>query len=388
MKKPFCLMAKPVGSSCNLQCRYCYYSDKSWGQPSKMCEETLSSYIRQYIEVQPADEVSFLWHGGEPTLLSLDFYKHVVELQARFAGHKRITNCLQTNGTLLNDSWCEFFSKNKWLIGLSIDGPAAHHNRFRHDKCGNSTFDTVMDGIRLLKKHGVEWNAMATINSLNVTHPHQFYSFFKEIGAEFIQFTPIVERFTSAGRLAAVDEKGTITNMSVSPEAWGEFLITLVDIWRKNDIGKIFIQIFDAVLANHLGMEPGVCSLATHCGSCPVIDSDGSIYTCDHFVFPQYKIGNINGSSLKSLVYSEKLLEFGQSKTTSLPSECKSCRYLKLCNGECPKNRFMTDCHGQPGMNYLCKGYKLFFEHSEEFFENMAANIRMQMSKSHYKHEY
>ncbi len=397
--KPLYVMTKPVGAVCNLACDYCYYLEKLnlYKDSSKyvMSDELLERFIREYINSQTMPQVLFTWHGGETLMRPLSFYKRVVELQRQYANGRTIDNCIQTNGTLLTGEWCEFFRQHNWLVGVSIDGPQEFHDEYRRNRQGRPSFAKVMQGINLLKKHGVEWNGMAVVNDYNADYPLEFYHFFKEIGCRYIQFAPIVERLSphQDGRHLASplqqDEK--LADFSVSPEQWGNFLCTLFDEWVRNDVGQYFIQIFDATLANWVGEQPGVCSMAKTCGHAGVMEFNGDVYSCDHFVFPEFKLGNIYEKTLVEMMYSERQLQFGLDKQRTLPSQCKECEFLFACNGECPKNRFAKTASGEPGLNYLCKGYFQFFKHvapymdfmkKELLAERAPANI-MEYLKSH-----
>ena len=397
--KPLYVMTKPVGAVCNLACDYCYYLEKLnlYKDSSKyvMSDELLERFIREYINSQTIPQVLFTWHGGETLMRPLSFYKRVVELQRQYANGRTIDNCIQTNGTLLTDEWCEFFRQHNWLVGVSIDGPQEFHDVHRRNRQGRPSFAKVMQGINLLKKHGVEWNGMAVVNDYNADYPLEFYHFFKEIGCRYIQFAPIVERLSphQDGRHLASplqqDEK--LADFSVSPEQWGNFLCTLFDEWVRNDVGQYFIQIFDATLANWVGEQPGVCSMAKTCGHAGVMEFNGDVYSCDHFVFPEFKLGNIYEKTLVEMMYSERQQQFGLDKQRTLPSQCKECEFLFACNGECPKNRFAKTASGEPGLNYLCKGYFQFFKHvapymdfmkKELLAERAPANI-MEYLKSH-----
>lgn len=385
--RPMYIMAKPVGSLCNLACHYCYYLEKAklyQDNPRQiMTDELLEKFIKEYIESQTMPQVRFTWHGGETLMRPLDFYKKVVALQRKYAGGRTIDNCIQTNGTLLTDDWCRFFHDNHWLVGVSIDGPQEFHDEYRKNKQGKPSFVKVMQGINLLNKHQVEWNALAVVNDFNADYPLDFYHFFKEIGCRYIQFTPIVERIFqhSDGRYLASVEEGateTVTDFSVTPEQWGNFLCTIFDEWVRNDVGEYFIQLFDATLANWVGEQPGVCSLAKNCGHAGVIEFNGDVYACDHFVFPQYKLGNIYSKSLVEMMYSEKQLQFGRHKYEKLPKQCKQCQYLFACNGECPKNRFCKTASGETGLNYLCKGYYQYFDHVAPYMDFMKKELLAQ----------
>ena len=378
--RPLYVMLKPVGAACNLACNYCYYLEKSnlyKHQPKRqMSEELLERFVKDYIEAQTMNEVVFTWHGGEPTLRPLSFYQKAVELQKKYAGGRVIHNSLQTNGTLLTDEWCRFLKANNWLVGISIDGPEAFHDRYRRDSQGRPSWKRVMEGIRLLQHYGVEWNAMAVVNRYNADHPQAFYRFFKSIGCQYIQFTPIVERnvqHADGRHLASINDAtdAPVTDFSVTPEQWGSFLCGLFDEWVKQDIGRVFVQIFDSMLANWVGVAPGTCIYAKECGHTGVMEFNGDVYSCDHFVFPQYKLGNINEHTLIEMLYGEKQRRFSQLKYNKLPRQCKECRWAFACHGECPKNRFVNDRYGNPGLNYLCAGYRRFFEHIAPTMDEM-----------------
>ena len=378
--RPLYVMLKPVGAACNLACNYCYYLEKSnlyKHQPKRqMSEELLERFVKDYIEAQTMNEVVFTWHGGEPTLRPLSFYQKAVELQKKYAGGRIIHNSLQTNGTLLTDEWCRFLKENNWLVGISIDGPEELHDRYRRDSQGKPSWKRVMEGIRLLQHYGVEWNAMAVVNRYNADHPQAFYRFFKSIGCQYIQFTPIVERnvqHADGRHLASIGDAtdAPVTDFSVTPEQWGSFLCGLFDEWVKQDIGRVFVQIFDSMLANWVGVAPGSCIYAKECGHAGVMEYNGDVYSCDHFVFPQYKLGNINECTLIEMLYGEKQRRFSQLKYNKLPRQCKECRWAFACHGECPKNRFVNDRYGNPGLNYLCAGYRRFFEHIAPTMDEM-----------------
>lgn len=377
-------MTKPVGAVCNLACKYCYYLEKTnlyKDNKSKyvMSDSLLEKFIKEYINSQTMPQVLFTWHGGETLMRPLSFYQKVIELQKKYANGRTIDNCIQTNGTLLNDEWCEFFHNNHWLVGVSIDGPQDFHDEYRKNKQGKPSFVKVMQGIKLLKKHQVEWNAMAVVNDYNADYPLEFYHFFKDLECHYIQFTPIVERIhlNSDGRYLAnvLQKEEKLADFSVTPEQWGIFLCTLFDEWVKNDVGKYFIQIFDATLANWMGTQPGVCTMAPTCGHAGVMEFNGDVYACDHFVFPEFKLGNIYEKSLIEMMYGDKQSRFGLQKRDALPAQCKACKYLFACNGECPKNRFLTTEDGEFGLNYLCKGYYQFFDHIAPYMDFMKKEL-------------
>ena len=373
-------MLKPVGALCNLVCDYCYYLEKLKLYPHNprhvMSEELLDRFIKEYIESQTMTQVMFTWHGGETLMRPLSFYQRAIELQKQHGQGRQIDNSIQTNGTLLTDKWCEFFKENNFLVGISIDGPQDLHDEYRRNKTGAPSFHKVMQGINLLKKHGVQYNCMAVINDYNADYPLEFYNFFKEIGCEFLQFAPIVERLkhdkSSITSLAsAKDKKAEIAPFSISPKQWGNFLCTIFDEWVRKDVGKIFIQIFDSTLANWVGEQPGVCTMAKTCGHAGVMEFNGDVYSCDHFVFPEYKLGNIYNETLTSMMYSDRQLKFGTDKLEKLPTQCRECNVLFACNGECPKNRFAYDKHGEYGLNYLCEGFYQFFNHVAPYMDFM-----------------
>lgn len=376
---PVYVMPKPVGSACNLACRYCYYLEKKNYYPDArrqlMSEATLEEFIKQYIAAQTTPEVIFTWHGGEATVRKLDFYRKALELQKKYGAGRNIINCLQTNATLLTDEWCLFLKRHDWLVGVSIDGPQEFHDEYRRMADGRPTFNAVMRGIKMLQSHGVEWNALAVVNDYNADYPVEFYRFFKEIGCRYIQFTPVVERIKPDNMLADVASPGELTDFSVTPRQWGDFLIGLFDEWVREDVGKVFVQIFDATLANWVGAMPGVCTLSSMCGHAAAMEWNGDVYACDHFVFPQYKLGNIHESTLIEMMASDRQLEFGARKQAGLPRQCKECRWMFACHGECPRNRFAVSSEGEPGLNYLCEGYRAFFEHVAPYMDFMKAEL-------------
>lgn len=389
--KPLYVMLKPAGAHCNLACKYCYYLEKNKLYPTAqrhlMSDEMLEQFTREYIEAQTMNQMLFTWHGGEPLLRSIDFYRKALSLQQKYAGGRRIDNVIQTNGTLLTDEWCEFFAQNHWLVGISIDGPQPDHDHYRLTAAGKPSWKKVMQGIKLLKKHGVEWNAMAVVNAYNANHPLEFYRFFKENGCQFLQFTPIVERLTrhEDGRtLASLADKDEISlsKASVAPEQWGYFLCAIFDEWVRKDVGKIFVEIFDCTLANWMGISPGICAYSKECGHAGVMEHNGDVYSCDHFVFPEYKLGNIRDHSLIDMLYGEQQQEFSRLKHSSLPRQCKECDMEFACHGECPKNRFMKDKYGDSGLNYLCPGYYHYYQHVAPYMDYMKQELMSQRPPS------
>ena len=389
--KPLYVMLKPAGAHCNLACKYCYYLEKNKLYPTAqrhlMSDEMLEQFTREYIEAQTMNQVLFTWHGGEPLLRSIDFYRKAISLQQKYAGDRRIDNVIQTNGTLLTDEWCEFFAQNHWLVGISIDGPQPDHDHYRLTAAGKPSWKKVMQGIKLLKKHGVEWNAMAVVNAYNANHPLEFYRFFKENGCQFLQFTPIVERLTrheDDRTLASLADKDEISlsEASVAPEQWGYFLCAIFDEWVRKDVGKIFVEIFDCTLANWMGISPGICAYSKECGHAGVMEHNGDVYSCDHFVFPEYKLGNIRDHSLIDMLYGEQQQEFSRLKHSSLPRQCKECDMEFACHGECPKNRFMKDKYGDSGLNYLCPGYYHYYQHVAPYMDYMKQELMSQRPPS------
>ncbi len=385
--KPLYVMLKPAGAHCNLACKYCYYLEKNNLYQNShrhlMSDEMLEQFTREYIEAQTMPQVLFTWHGGEPLMRSIDFYKKALALQKKYAHGKQIDNVIQTNGTLLTDEWCEFFAKNHWLVGISIDGPQEYHDHYRVTPAGKPSWEKVMQGISLLKKHRVEWNAMAVVNAYNAEHPLEFYHFFRDNGCQYLQFTPIVERLTEHedGRTLASlvnDREIPLADASVTPQQWGNFLCTIFDDWVRHDVGKTFVEIFDCTLANWMGVLPGICAYSKECGHAGVMEHNGDVYSCDHFVFPEYKLGNIKDQSLIDMLYGEKQQAFSRLKHTSLPRQCKECDMEFACHGECPKNRFEKDKYGEPGLNYLCQGYYQYYTHVAPYMDFMKRELLAQ----------
>ena len=382
--RPMYVMAKPVGAACNLQCSYCYYLEKSRlydASSQLMNDEMLELFIREYIHSQTTLEVLFTWHGGEPLLRPISFYERALELQRQYANGRRIANCIQTNATLIDDEWCEFFRKNNFLVGVSIDGPQMMHDSLRTSRRGESSYRDVMRGLRLLNRHRVEWNAMATVNAANVEHPLEFYRYFRdELDCQFLQFTPVVERrYMSGGEsrlMHAAEPSGELVPYSVTAEQWGRFLCAIFDEWVRHDVGRMFVQLFDSTLANWVGEAVGVCTMLKYCGHAAVIEHNGDVYSCDHFVFPEYKLGNLNEKSLSEMMYGRQQSEFGEAKHNTLPRQCRECKYEFACHGECPRNRFLTTADGEPGLNYLCTGYHAFFSHAATAMDYMRRQLQ------------
>ncbi len=382
-------MTKPAGPICNLDCKYCFYLEKEKLYPRtsnwRMPEDVLESYVRQYIEAQSADSISFAWQGGEPTLLGVDYFRTVVELEKKYAGGKRIENAFQTNGVLLDDAWCEFLAGSGFLVGLSIDGPQELHDHYRVDKGGQPTFKRVMRGLGFLKKHGVEFNTLTVVQRHNSQRPLEVYRFLKEAGSGFIQFIPIVERvaqtagtqgLTLIGPRAAAE--AAVSEWSVEPLDYGGFLCRIFDEWVRNDVGRVFVQLFDVSLESWCGLPASLCIFRETCGTAMAIEHNGDLYSCDHFVYPESKLGNIMERPLESLVRSKQQMKFGLDKLDTLPRYCRDCDVRFACNGECPKHRFIRTPDGEEGLNYLCAGYKLFFHHADPYMQFMASELSQQ----------
>jgi uncharacterized protein len=362
-------MAKPAGPACNLSCTYCFYLEKKkLFKPGAtlMSDRVLEAYTEKYIRSQEGPTVEFTWQGGEPTMAGLDFFRRAIQYQRKFRGNKQISNSLQTNGTLINEQWCRFLAKHNFLVGISLDGPADFHNSHRKNNGGKATFHSVERAIRLLQKHKVDFNILTTVNDMNSREPLQIYDYYLRTGIQFVQFIPIVER--TAGEqssalglnLASPEDtppESQVTDWSVDPEQYAEFLITIFDRWVRNDIGRIYIMNFEWALSAAINGVSGTCHHAQRCGTAGVIEHNGDIYSCDHFVYPTYRLGNILDDDLALLFNSRAQLDFGNEKQNGLTDECRNCQVLNLCYGGCPKHRFVSD------QNYLCRAYRRFFSH-------------------------
>ncbi|MCJ7443317.1 MAG: anaerobic sulfatase maturase [Methanotrichaceae archaeon] len=373
----FHIMVKPTGSACNLNCTYCFFLRKERLYPGsnfRMSAEVNEAYIRQLFEAHQVPKVTVAWQGGEPTLMGLDFYRRSLELQKKYQRPGlTVENTFQTNGILLNDEWCHFFHQNNFLIGLSIDGPKKLHDYYRKDKGGQGTFDRVMQAARLLQKHKVEFNILFSINSKNADNPLEVYRFLRdELDAHFLQFIPIVERDNENGYQIG----SKVTDRSIRPRQWGRLLIEIFDEWVKRDVGSTFVLNFDGMLAGWLGMAGTLCIFGPTCGLGMALEHNGDLYSCDHFVEPDYFLGNILQTPMIELVAGEKQRKFGRNKRDTLPRYCRQCRFLFACNGECPKNRFIKTPDGEPGHNYLCAGYRAFYSHAEQNMRIMADLLR------------
>ncbi|OED44953.1 anaerobic sulfatase maturase [Endozoicomonas sp. (ex Bugula neritina AB1)] len=400
----FHVMAKPIGSACNLDCTYCFYLHKEelLGQKrgQRMDDRTLDLFIDQYISGHDSDEIVFSWQGGEPTLLGLDYFRKIVKIQKKYQPKGvTIKNDLQTNGVALTDEWCEFLKENKFLVGLSIDGPRDLHDMHRVSRSGKSTFDQVFAAGKRLKKHGVPFNALAVINRHNAKRPLDVYRFLtRDLGATYIQFTPCVEPadFTTTApdfgheaqtpcvnspRAKPGHPESIVTDWSVDPLDWGQFLIKTFEEWVNNDLGVIQVNLFETAVAQTMGMESQLCVTSEFCGKGVAIENDGSVYSCDHYVYPEYRLGNVNQHFLPNLVFSERQKAFGMGKKTTLPNDCRNCRYLKLCWGECPKNRLVSTADGEKGLNYLCPGIKAFFHYAEPILAGIASYLQQPEEK-------
>ncbi len=390
--RPFHVMVKPIGPACNLDCRYCFYLEKARlfaGENSpRISDEVLESFVRQYIAALPeAPEINFAWQGGEPTLMGVDFFRKVVALQKQHGAGRKITNAFQTNATLLDDEWCAFLAANGFLTGVSLDGPRELHDAYRRDKQGRSTFDAVVDAVARLKRHGAPFNTLTVVNRANSKQPLKVYRFLKEVGSTFQQFIPIVERVANPAAQAlglplatppgaAGAEDVAVTDWSVLPEDYGRFLIAIFDDWARHDVGQTFVQLFDAMLAAWVGQGGTICVYAEECGNAIILEHNGEVYACDHFVYPQYLLGNLRERPLTELAWSAQQQQFGRDKKALLPPYCRQCEFLFACNGECPKHRFARTPAGDPGLSYLCAGLRLFFKHATPKMDAMARLVQ------------
>ncbi len=379
LSSPFHIILKPRGAICNLDCAYCYFLAKERlypDSPFRMADDLLEEYTRQYIAAQPAPEAIFAWQGGEPTLMGLPFFQRAVELQEKYRRPgMRILNTLQTNGTTLDEAWCRFLRQHRFLVGLSLDGPRALHDAYRRDKGGRPTFDRVMASLALLQRHGVDFNILTTVHAANASQPLAVYRFLRdEVGARFIQFIPIVERDNATG----FQEGERVTERSVTGRDYGKFLIEIFEEWVRRDVGQVYVQIFDVALAAWSGQRPGLCIFEETCGAALAMEHNGDLYACDHFVEPRYRLGNLRTAPLVEMVGSAQQRRFGLDKRDALPRYCRACAVRFICNGGCPKDRILHTPDGEPGLNYLCEGYKAFFTHIDEAMRFMAGELRAQ----------
>ncbi|GIK83238.1 MAG: anaerobic sulfatase maturase AslB [Alphaproteobacteria bacterium] len=387
---PFHLMAKPVGPLCNLRCRYCFYLEKEALFPPRttrcMDDSTLEEFVRQYIESQPGTQVDFAWQGGEPTLLGVEYFRKAVDLQRRYANGRTIRNALQTNGTLLDDEWGAFLSDNDFLVGVSLDGPRALHDRSRIDPHGRGSWTATMRGVAVLRRHKVEFNTLTCVSRANAGEPLEVYRFLLDAGARHLQFIPVVERSPATAERErglslgapslAASCTARATNWSIDGAGWGDFLIAIFDRWVRRDAGNVQVQQFDDALGRWLGLPGGVCVHSETCGRALAIEHDGSVYACDHYVYPEYRLGNVRETGLPRLVDDPRQIAFGLAKRDRLPDRCRSCPVRFACHGGCPKHRFGTGPGGEPGSNHLCEGYRAFFTHVDPYMRLMATLYR------------
>ena len=391
LHRSFSVMVKTAGPVCNLDCDYCYYLEKDALYPGKkfnlssfrMNEEVLEKLIRDFITSQPQQTIEFVWHGGEPTLLGIEYFRKAITLQKNMPVKKKILNSFQTNGTLITDEWAEFLAENHFLCGLSIDGPKKFHDNHRRFPNGQGSWEKVVECARLFRKHGVEFNTMSVVNASNSKEPATVYEFLKSIGSRFMQFTPIAERIAldPANPLSIVDNRynkaTAVMEENVSATDWGNFLCRIFDIWVKNDVGTYFVNYFDNTLAAYAGQHPSLCSMAPYCGCSLAVEHNGDVYTCDHFVFEDYKLGNIFEKNIAEMAKSDQQLFFEQRKQDTLSRQCRNCPFIKACGGDCPKNRFVKNEDGE-SVSCLCEGFRMFFNHTRKHFEFMANELRHQ----------
>lgn len=389
IRRPYTVMPKCVGPVCNLDCDYCYYIEKEALFPNKtfnvasyrMNKETLTTLIRDFIESQPQSKAHFVWHGGEPTLLGIPYFKEVLRIQQDFANGKEISNAFQTNGTLITDEWAEFLKENNFLCGLSVDGPKQFHDAHRRYSNGRGTWEQVVKCAEIFKRHQVEFNTMTVVNASNSKHPLAVYNFLKELGSHYMQFSPIVERIAEDqdAQFSLVSnqykKQTAVMRENVSAQDWGNFLCRIFDVWVKKDIGNYFVNFFDNTLAAYMGEVPSLCTMAKYCCCAPAIEHNGDVFCCDHFVFPEYQLGNIHTSSLAEMVKSDKQLLFEEDKERTLAQQCRRCQYLDLCGGDCPKNRTLINAEGEY-VTELCAGFQHYFRHTEHAFRLMANELR------------
>lgn len=388
----FHVMTKPVGPICNLNCTYCFYLEKEklFGSTEqfRMSDEVLEAYIRQYIEQQQVPEISFAWQGGEPTLLGVDFFRKVVKLQQQYANGKTITNAIQTNGTLLDDAWGQFLKEHQFLVGLSVDGPPDLHDAYRVDKRDRPSSERVLKGLEVLQRHQVEYNTLTVVNRKNSLEPERVYHYLKELGSTFLQFIPLVERSADAVAknlgldlslppdLRQKERNRMVTDWSVRPEQYGQFLVSIYNEWVRRDVGQTYVQFFDVALGNWIGQTGALCVFSPTCGTAMALEHNGDLFSCDHYVYPKYKLGNILNQSIGGMVASPAQRKFGQDKLSALPKFCRDCSVRFACHGECPKHRFLRTPEGEPGLNYLCAGYKRVFKHMQPTMDIMAQLLR------------
>lgn len=390
--KSYHLMCKPIGPRCNLDCRYCFYTEKTAlfkdGENYRMPDDVLEAYVKKYIRSQRSPEINFAWQGGEPTLMGLDFFRRAVALQKRYGRGKNISNSLQTNGILLDDKWCEFLARENFLVGLSIDGPREIHDRFRVDRKGSGSFSKVMDGMKRMQDWHVEYNTLSSVTRESTRDPKAIYQFLRGTGTKFMQFIPIVERdlddrsrgmglkLSEPPDLRNPEESAAVMPWSVGAKQYGQFLAKIFDEWMRGDVGSIFVQIFDIALGAWMGQDPALCMFSKNCGKAVAMEHNGDVYSCDHFVYPDHLLGNIKQNSVETIMTRPPVLALGRDKSDALPLYCRNCKFLFACHGGCPKNRFIQTPDGQPGLNYLCAGYKHFFNYIDPYMQTMARLLR------------
>lgn len=387
---PFNIMTKPIGPRCNIDCKYCYYLEKEDLYPTekkfRMSDEMLERYVIDMIAaslVVGQNQVHFAWQGGEPTMLGLDYFRRIVALQEKHRPQGvGITNAIQTNGILIDESWALFLTENHFLVGVSVDGTKKVHDRYRIDRAGRPTFDLVMRGLDHLRNAGADYNILTTVHRANAGKGKEIYRFLRELGSEYLQFIPIVERRNTAGALARApqidtDHGNLVTDWSVSPRAYGKFLCDVFDLWYRQDLGRVFVQFFETQVGLWAGQPSALCVFAETCGNGLALEHNGDLYACDHFVYPEYRLGNISQTPLRDLVWSDKVHEFGQGKSKSLTAQCRACSYRFACNGGCPKHRILATRDGKPDHNYFCESYTMFFQHAGDRLVKLARQAGM-----------
>lgn len=385
---PFFALAKPAGPACNLRCSYCFYLEKKdlfdRKQSTRMQQDTLERFIRDYISAQDAPEVIFGWQGGEPTLRGLDFFRKVVHLQRTYAGGRKVSNMFQTNGMLIDVEWADFLAANEFLVGISVDGPPDLHDAQRVDASNSGSLSRVLEGLEHLKSHGVEFNTLTVVSRANAKHPLKVYRFLKEIGSRYIQFIPLVERVMNTSVSSALAGPPTsvalhmaqVAKWSVSPVGYGDFLVAVFEEWVRRDVGSVFVQMFDNALGSWMGEGASLCVFAETCGRQVALEHDGSVYACDHYVYPEYRLGNLHRQTFAEMLDSPEQRRFGAAKRDTLPTQCRRCEFRFACNGGCPKQRFLHSADGEPGLNYLCAGYRKFFCAVDPYMRRMIALLR------------
>ncbi len=390
---PFHLMAKPVGPRCNMACRYCFYTEKEALFPARgdfrMSDRVLEAYIRGIAESQDTTELTYAWQGGEPTLAGIGFFRRAVELQRRYAGGRPVQNALQTNGLALDDEWCEFLARHRFLVGLSLDGPADLQNEYRVDSAGRPQFDRVLRALNTLRKYGVPFNILTVVHRANAARPLEVYRYLRDAGARHLQFIPAVERSPDGAARALGLQLAPPPDLSAeaaaparvlpwcpAPEAFGDFLVAIFDEWIRRDVGRVFVQTFEVALGQWMGLPAGVCQSAPTCGRALALEHNGDVYACDHYVYPAFRLGNVLESPLADLVDAAAQTRFGDAKRDRLPAVCRACPWLRMCGGDCPKHRILPAGPGEPPVSYLCEGYRRFFEHAAPWLRRLEVLLR------------